>query len=489
MPAVDRGVDRLLHRTQQHGVDLLRVGPLLGGLGDLLEFTGLRVVTERHAHADRLEVVAQDLFLLRRRPFVHPEQARVFALRNEVGTADVRRQHGFFDQAVRLVARARNDLFDAPALVADDLGLGGFEVHRATHGARCEQRAVDIVQVQQVVDALLAPHGFGTPRVGQDRGHLGVGETGMAEHDRRIELVGVDLAGRIDQHVADHAQPLHFRVQGTQPVRQLLGQHRNDAAREVDRGGPVIRIHIDGTARLHVMADVRDRHQQPPAFGPPDAGRLAIDGVVKIARVFAVDRDQGNVGQVHAVLLVLGTYLVRQRPRLGNAGIRELVRHAVFAHRNLDLHAGIVDLAQHLLDPAHGLPEQGGRLGQFDHHHLPRLAGAGGGLGNHHILAVALVFGGHDPDAALVQQAPNDGMSRALDDLQHAAFRAPLAILPGDPHADLILVQHGAHLVWRQVDVGAAVVADQEAVSVAMSLNGSFDFIQQTAGGVGIFDI
>ena len=91
--------------------------------------------------------------------------------------------------------------------------------------------------------------------------------------------------------------------------------------------------------------------------------------------------------------------------------------------------------------------------------------------------------------AALVQQAPNDGMSRAFDDLQHATFRAPLAILPGDPHADLILVQHGAHLVWRQVDVGAAVVADQEAVSVAMSLNGSFDFIQQTAGGVGIFDI
>jgi hypothetical protein len=206
MPAVHGRVDRLLHRTQQHGVDLLRVGTLFGGLGDLLEFTGLRVVTERHAHTDRLEVVAQDLLLLRRRPFVHPEQARVFALRNEVSTADVGRQHGFFDQAVRLVARARNDLFDAPALVADDLGLGGFEVHRATHGARCEQRAVDVVQVQQVVDALLAPHGLRTARVGQDRSDLGVGEPGVAEHHRRIELVGMDLAGRSDQHVADHAQ-------------------------------------------------------------------------------------------------------------------------------------------------------------------------------------------------------------------------------------------------------------------------------------------
>ena len=32
--AVDRRVDRLLHRAQQHGVDLLRVGPLLGRFGD-----------------------------------------------------------------------------------------------------------------------------------------------------------------------------------------------------------------------------------------------------------------------------------------------------------------------------------------------------------------------------------------------------------------------------------------------------------------------
>jgi hypothetical protein len=50
-------------------------------------------------------------------------------------------------------------------------------------------------------------------------------------------------------------------------------------------------------------------------------------------------------------------------------------------------------------------------------------------------------------------------------------------------------VQHRAHLVRRQINVGASVVADQEAVPVAMPLNGSFDFIQQTAGGVNILDI
>ena len=129
--AVDRRVDRLLHRAQQHGVDLLRVGPLLGRLGDRLELAGLRVVGDRQAHAHRLEVAAQDFLLLGRRAFVHAEQARVLALGDEVGAADVGREHRLLDQPVRLVARARHDLLDAAVVVADDLRLGGLEVDRA----------------------------------------------------------------------------------------------------------------------------------------------------------------------------------------------------------------------------------------------------------------------------------------------------------------------------------------------------------------------
>jgi hypothetical protein len=60
----------------------------------------------------------------------------VLALRDEVGAADVGRQHGLFDQLVRIVARARHDLFDAAVFVADDLRLGGFKIHRAARAAR-----------------------------------------------------------------------------------------------------------------------------------------------------------------------------------------------------------------------------------------------------------------------------------------------------------------------------------------------------------------
>jgi hypothetical protein len=50
-------------------------------------------------------------------------------------------------------------------------------------------------------------------------------------------------------------------------------------------------------------------------------------------------------------------------------------------------------------------------------------------------------------------------------------------------------VQHRAHLVRGQVDVCFTVVALHETVAVAMSLNSSFEFVQQAAGTDIIFDM
>ena len=81
--------------------------------------------------------------------------------------------------------------------------------------------------------------------VRQDRRDFGIGHAGMAVHHRRIELVGVDVAVRRDQHVAHHAQAFDTGVQRAQAVGELLRQHGYHAAREIDRGGAVIRIDVD----------------------------------------------------------------------------------------------------------------------------------------------------------------------------------------------------------------------------------------------------
>ena len=164
------------------------------------------------------------------------------------------------------------------------------------------------------------------------------------------------------------------------------------------------------------------------------------------------------------------------------------MRHIVFAHRNFDLHAGVVHLAQHLLDATHRLTEQRRGLGQFDHHHLADFGQAGGGFGDHHILAITLVFGGHNPDAALAKQAADDDLGAALHDLDHAPLGTALAVAAHNAHLDAVLVQHGAHLVGRQVYIGLAIIPDHKAVPIAMPLNYSFNFFQQCAGLLGIFD-
>jgi hypothetical protein len=107
------------------------------------------------------------------------------------------------------------------------------------------------------------------------------------------------------------------------------------------------------------VAHVGDGDQQAPALAAAHLGRLAVHGVVEVARVLAVDGDQRHVGEVDAVLAVLRAHLVGQRAGQRDAGVGELVRHAVLAHRDLDFHAGVVDLAQHFLHAADRLAVTG----------------------------------------------------------------------------------------------------------------------------------
>ena len=310
----------------------------------------------------------------------------------------------------------------------------------------------------------------------------------MAVHHRRVKLVSVNLAIGRDQHVADHAQPLHMRIQRAQAVGELLGQHRDHAARKVNAGGAIVGVDVNGAAGLHIVAHIGNGHQQTPALAAPNACRFAINRIVKVAGVFAVDGHQGHIGEVNAVSFVLRPHFVRQTARQSQARLRKLMRHAVFAHGDFDFHAGVVHLAQHFFDASHGLSEQAGRFGQLDHHHLPHFGHTGGALGDQHILAIALVFWRHQPHAAFLQQTANDGLRRPLNDFNHTPFGAAAPIEAHHPGFDPVFVQDSAHFIGRQVNVCRPVITLYKAVAIAMALNGSFKFFQQAAGCAHFFD-
>ncbi len=145
------------------------------------------------------------------------------------------------------------------------------------------------------------------------------------------------------------------------------------------------------------MANVGNRDQQTPrgaSFSVPTRPR-AKHGIVEITRIFAIDRDKGDVAQIDPTFQVCGADCFGQCRSLFFGSIRELVRHIELAYRDFDLHARIVDFAQHLDHTPDGL--QMARRLAYDLHsnHLAIFSAARIGRRDQDIVLDTLVFG-HD---------------------------------------------------------------------------------------------
>jgi hypothetical protein len=292
----------------------------------------------------------------------------------------------------------------------------------------------------------------------------------MRVHHGGVELIGADLSFGGDHHVGHHHQSVDRRIERAQAIAELLRQHRNHAPREIHRGRAVLRLAIDRAAWLHIVADIGDGDDQPPL---PAAlvHRLAVDGVVEVARVLAVDRHERHIAQVHPLLQVLRQNRSGKLHRLGDHLRRKLVRHGELAYRDLDLHAGIVDRAEHLNHAPHRLHMPLRLLHDLDDHDLPRLRVHRCARRYQDVVRDALVLGHDDRDAALVEKATDKTVGAVFDDLDDLAFLAPAPVEPGRPRQHAVAVQHLAHLVLGQRQIRTAVVADEKAEAVAMALH------------------
>ena len=59
-------------------------------------------------------------------------QTKMFILLNKVSSADVGRQHTFFNEAMRIISRTGLNAHDLAELIANDLGFSGLKFNRAT---------------------------------------------------------------------------------------------------------------------------------------------------------------------------------------------------------------------------------------------------------------------------------------------------------------------------------------------------------------------
>ena len=102
--------------------------------------------------------------------------------------------------------------------------------------------------------------------------------------------------------MADERGAILAFLQRADVGRQRLGKHRHDPVREIDAVAAPPRLLVERGAGADVEADVRDRDDRlPPAL----IGRIVVGsgphGIVMVARIGRVDRDDRDVGEVLAL--------------------------------------------------------------------------------------------------------------------------------------------------------------------------------------------
>ena len=196
---------------------------------------------------------------------------------------------------------------------------------------------------QQTVDlkSQFAPPGVG---ILQELVDLLVGEPPAALDGRGVCLGGhrKTVVGQLDKDrlgVADLS-----RLEAGQAVRDDLGQHGHHAVGQIDAGGPVQRLAVQGGFPRDEVRHVGDVYPQPPM---PTVAPFQRDGVVEIPRVGRIDGNDRLAGQIKPVR---GDRLVESLglfPGLLKSVLGEPFRQVELADDGKCIDAGLVAGAEH----------------------------------------------------------------------------------------------------------------------------------------------
>ena len=272
-------------------------------------------------------------------------------------------------------------------------------------------------------------------------------------HHRRVETVLLDPPGRANLHLTQHAEAIHRRVERAKPVRQLLRQHRDDPTRKIDRSAAAIGLRIKRRARSHIVGHIGNRHKQTETA----AFRRAIDGIVKVARILAVDGDQRQRPDILTLQAFRGlaqiglAHDLRQLPSLGSNGLRKFKRQVMFTQGDLNLHTGVGIASQNIGDATDHRRVLRRILNHLDHNHLAKDRRALVTLRDDDVLVNTRVLGNHPLVAMLDVVTTHHRTGNAtLQHLDNLALAATAMVRTVPTRHDAITVQHLMHLLFGQ---------------------------------------
>ena len=260
-------------------------------------------------------------------------------------------------------------------------------------------------------------------------------------------------------------------VQRAQAVRQHFRQHRYDPIGKVHRGTALLGLRVQRRFRLHVGGHISDRHIEFPTLGRG----FAVDRVVEITRVLAVDGDQRQLADILAPGAGLIRNLLAPAGDLLLHGLGPLARQIVAVDGHVDLHAGSQVLTQHLNDATNGIPLATGLLDDFHDHDLSgnRIGQRFGG--DQEVMGDVFAVGYHEVDAALLVQTPDNAVGLALKNLHDAALATAAAVHATHADQHPVIVHQGPHFLGGQVQILAALVRPHEAETIRVGNDAACD--------------
>ena len=184
-----------------------------------------------------------------------------------------------------------------------------------------------------------------------------------------------------------------------------MRQHWHHAVGEIDAIAAQQRLAIELRSFADVETDVGDGDNRVPPVAV--GARGGTDGIIMVARILGIDRDDWQMGQI---LAAIAERHAGYAMRLGNGAFVEFVAQAMLGNRDHREAACRERIAEHRVDPS-------GHLGRsargFSQH---QVAGARGGkVGDQQFAPLALVDRCQEEAVALAADNTEHHLGRLLE--------------------------------------------------------------------------
>ncbi len=421
-------------------------------------------------------------------------------------------EHELFDETVSDIALAARDIGHALLFVEFDDRLGEIEIDGATFvaaGVEEQSKLLHIAEARRERRVTLRHF-----RVGfEDFVDVGIGHALDGANDAGSHARGFHVAGGVEFHERAHHEAIFAGLKRTHTIRKGFGKHGDGAIGEVNGSAAQTRFLVERRASSNIVRHVGDVDLQVPTAV---SAMLNVNGVVEIARAFAVDGDDGQVAEIFtAGALGLADGLRATLGFVKNVGGEDM-REMVLANDDLGVDAEFTRTAENFDDAAsrrcasvwiaEQLDVDDGAVEFVEARDAP---GSNAGFiraaeaelfpearrqfvpaRDFNFVLDANVVRKDDVCAGTIAKQTDDGRVSTVEDPQNAAFRALSA---GDAAQTLNLCEnvvavHGVlDGVGRNEDVavelGYGRIGHDEAVTVVVKDQATFDFIATREGG------